>query len=177
MALAQSFSINEEFFLRSPVLADAENLCIVKNNKLAALTLEKDNNGFSLEDMQNWINYHNVHSENAIFVIEDKLNYKIIGHVGLYDIDVAEKTCVFGILIGLPEYWNKGIGTLVTIKMIEIAFEVYGLNLIKLHVLLSHQAGIHLYEKLGFIRKEIIPSGTIKNGILTDIVVMELNKP
>jgi len=163
------------FNLRKPTLDDTEQLLEVKNNINAAVTLENDNTGFNIADIKNWINFHNSNSNNDIFVIEHINAKLVIGHAGLYNIQNGMAD--FGILIGLPTYWNRGIGTTITKQIIAIGFIQHNLNTINLKVLASHSAAIAVYKKIGFKEIDLKPGGTIKNGKPADLLIMQIHKP
>ncbi len=163
-----------QFTLRKPTVADVPQLLEVKNNTEAAATLEKDNSGYNEQGIKNWINSHNTNPGNDLYVIIDNATKTIIGHAGLYNIQSA--TADFGILIGLPNYWNRGIGTLITKQIIEIGFRQHKLSTINLNVLAEHTAAIAVYKKIGFKETSIITGETIKNGKPTDILIMQINK-
>ncbi len=145
----------------------------VKNNRAAAEWLEKDNNGYSLDDIRAWIAYHQQKPENLILAIEDRTNELIIGHAGLYDMDTVSGTCTFGILIGRPEYWHKGIGKAATVAMTDIAFHTPGIHTVRLHVLNEHTSAINMYMAVGFERVALLKDHTIKQGIPKDVLLME----
>jgi lipopolysaccharide/colanic/teichoic acid biosynthesis glycosyltransferase/RimJ/RimL family protein N-acetyltransferase len=167
--------LKDHVILRPLRMSDAEQLLPVKNNTEAAQWLENDPKVFSLEDMKAWITYHQNKESNLILAIEDKSKHCIIGHAGLYDIDPEKGICVFGILIGLPAYWNLGIGRAATEAMIHIAWNTPGIHTIELRVLHKNERAIALYRSLGFVREELLQNATIKNGVPTDVVKMLLH--
>lgn len=166
--------LNEKYVLRPPALKDAEQLLAVKNNTIAAALLESDHEPFDLQGMQAWIKFHHKEEKNLVLLIEDAENKKVIGHVGLYDIDSIKKSATFGILIGLPEYWNKGIGKLATDKMIKLGRINYHLKEVNLHVLEKNSHAYHLYENLGFEQQTILENAVTKNGVPENIIKMKL---
>ncbi|HNV99964.1 MAG TPA: GNAT family protein, partial [Chitinophagales bacterium] len=111
---------------------------------------------------------------NKLFILEDIAHRQIIGHCGLYDFDVANGNCVFGILIGLPDYWQGGIGFAATMATIAEARKIDGIHQIHLHVLKENTRAIHIYEKAGFKTTRILTAHVVKNGMAKDIVHMTL---
>lgn len=170
---AQRFiEIQDGIRMRPLAIADGKMLLAIKNNREAAAFLENDPPEFTQSSIQNWITFHLQKKENKIFVLEDTHKHTIIGHCGLYDIDESAGTCVFGILIGLPEYWNKGIGFAATQACISEAKKISGMQHMHLHVLSENTRAIHIYERLGFKTKRILTAHTTKNGIPKDVVHM-----
>ena len=144
----KSIRISDQIILRKPVPNDATQLLEVKNNREGAAMLEHENSGYTLKDIQNWIWFHLNNPQNLVYAIVDHENKKIIGHVGFYDIQ--NHGCDFGILIGLPSYWHKGIGLIVTKKMLHIGFKELYLNKIFLSVLQKNVRAVELYKQIGF---------------------------
>lgn len=140
--------ISDRFILRKPVPNDAAQLLEVKNNKEASAMLEHENKGYSLNDIQKWTLFHLNNPLNLVFAIVDEPSQKIIGHAGFYD--MQNNACDYGILIGLPEYWHKGIGSLVTEKLLIIGFTQFGLKKVFLSVLKINTRAIELYQRVGF---------------------------
>ena len=168
---------DKHLVLRLPTTEDANDLCEAKNNREAANLLEGNNKGYTVADIQNWIAYHNEKSSNHILAIEDALKNKVIGHVGLYDIDKFVGTAEFGILIGLPEYWGGGLGTAATRKILEIGFQEMELNRISLHVLSDNSRAIAVYAKLGFVVEGELRAAARKGDELKNVTIMSvLNK-
>lgn len=165
------------FTLRKPTVEDVPALLIVKNNPLAASKLTDATKQYSTEDIEKWIQFHNNNINNNIQVIIAGDDNRIIGHVGFYDINNENKSAIFGILIGLPEYWGSGIGTAVTQQFINYGFYQLQLNEIQLTVLESNEPAIKIYQKLGFtIITNNNPGGIIKNGRTESILTMQLLK-
>lgn len=160
--------------MRPLAISDAEGLLQVKNNKEAALLLENDPPEFTHETIQTWIAYHLQKKENSIYILEDINQRLIFGHCGLYDIDIAAGSCIFGILIGLPAYWHKGIGLAATFATIAEAKKIKGMQHLQLHVLQENTRAIHIYEKAGFKTSRILTGHTLKNGVAKDTVHMTL---
>ena len=143
-----SIRVSDQIFLRKPVPNDATQLLEVKNNREASAMLEHENSGYTLKDIQNWIWFHLNNPKNLVYAIVDLENKIIIGHVGFYEIQ--DHGCDFGILIGLPSYWHKGIGLIVTKKMLQIGFKELYLNKIFLSVLQKNVRAFELYKRIGF---------------------------
>ena len=160
--------------MRPLSVSDAAGLLPVKNNRDAAQLLESEPLVFTLETMQKWITFHLEKKVNKLFILEDIAHRQIIGHCGLYDIDVANGNCVFGILIGLPDYWQGGIGFAATMATIAEARKIDGIHQIHLHVLKENTRAIHIYEKAGFKTTRILTAHVVKNGMAKDIVHMTL---
>lgn len=77
----------------------------------------------------------------------------------------------FGIAI-VEEYWNSGLGTLLTKEILEYAQKA-GFEQVELGVYEDNPRAIHLYEKLGFQKYGIIPKAfKLKDDTYRDEVQM-----
>lgn len=79
----------------------------------------------------------------------------------------------FGVSV-LKEYWGLGIGSILLRTLIQWAEEGQVIKKINLCVRSDHQAGIHLYEKFGFIREGLETRGLQINGRYYDFIHMGL---
>lgn len=100
---------------------------------------------------EEWIKRNAINQNNIVLVIE--FEGKLIGTAGFHSIDWVNRSTEYGIAIYDPNYWNKGIGTEVTMLMLKYAFEYLNLNRVWLRVVENNQRAIHVYEKCGFIKE------------------------
>ena len=166
--------IKKHLILRSPEAGDVNSLLAVKNNREAAKTLAGNNLGYERSDIEKWIDYHLSNQSNEICVIE--YEGLVIGHVGFYNLDTKLKCAEFGILIGLPAYWGRGLGKLVTNEFINYGFDILGLSRITLEVLEENVKAIAIYEKLGFRFSDDGYKTVSKDGVQKKIVQMYLSR-
>src|SRR2546429_5268106 len=62
----------------------------------------------TLETVQAWYTQYFSRAENKLFAVYcDKA---LIGYGTLEHIDTTHRSCEIGIVIGNPDYWNKGVG-------------------------------------------------------------------
>lgn len=113
-------------------------------------------------------------------IINDNDEY--LGTISLKDIDWDAKTAEYAISLRRSAQ-GKGIATLATEKVLEIAFEQLNLNRVFLNVLSENKKAIHLYEKCGFVyegefRKHLYLKGELKDlkwySVLKEEYVMEI---
>lgn len=85
---------------------------------------------------------------------DSKSNQKIQKLIGKIDIQFSEfeEKSKIGIIIGLPEFWNKGIGTLSLKAVIDYLFCLKFYK-IKADVFQSNSRSIHIFSKLGFVEE------------------------
>jgi len=108
--------------------------------------------------------------------IIDQADGQCLGYAGLSDIDLTYRTGEYFIFIGDKESWNKGIGTEVTKRVVEIGFEELQLETILLTVSAHHPAGLTAYERAGFSVDGRHRQRSAVAGEYKDNVVMSIQK-
>ena len=105
-----------------------------------------------------------------------QINYEkeVIGLVSLSNIDWANSSAEYGILIGNPDYWGLGIGSATTKLIIDYVFYQIGLNRLSLNVLSTNNRAITLYQKLGFKTEGTLRECVLINGQRYDNLVMSI---
>ncbi len=86
----------------------------------------------------------------AIRLLEEE---RIVGTVGLDEIEWPNRVASLGIGIGCPDDWGKGYGTEATNLLIRYAFNELNLFRLQLTVFEFNSRAIALYEKLKFQRE------------------------
>lgn len=81
-------------------------------------------------------------------IVNEKDEY--LGTISLKDIDWEAKVAEYAISMR-SAVQGKGIATIATQRILEVAFEQLKLNRVFLNVLSENEKAIHLYEKCGFI--------------------------
>ena len=164
----------ENLFLRRPNLDDVEAIYNLKNNERAAYLLGGVFSKYSLDDIVNWINFHNNNHSEVLLVIEDRSVGRLIGHVGLYKIDKVAKKTELGILIADDESRGKGYGTKVTKLMVNYAFNELGLHKVTAEVLSENLPSISMFKKCGFLVDGCLRDDIFKNGRFYDVLCMSI---
>lgn len=80
-----------------------------------------------------------------------------VGSFQLKRIDPDRKTCEFGIIMQNDAVKNRGIGTEAIRAGIRIAHDEYHIETVIGDTMSRNKRMIHVFEKLGFIRTEIVP--------------------
>jgi RimJ/RimL family protein N-acetyltransferase len=166
--------INDFLSLRKPNMEDIDDLFILKNDEETNLLLGGFSNGYSKEDIANWIGFHNNAKDECLYVIvkkEDNIEV-IIGHVGFYNIDFRISKAEFAISISNKNYRGKGFGKICTEFMINFAFENLNLNKIELSLLSVNKVAYDFYLKQGFVQEGLLKYSQFKNGFYHDVVLM-----
>lgn len=125
-------------------------------------------------DLEWYDNYMKCRGNNVRCAICKKDSNKVIGNVGLINIDYIHRKCEFYIIIGEENNQSQGIGFLATSKMIEHAFMNLNLHRVELSVLEDNIKAIGLYEKVGFRKEGVLRNAIFKNGIYKNLIYMSL---
>jgi len=125
--------------------------------------------------------YDEIASSNDItFLIRERLSGEPIGTTSLAEIDFPNRTAVFGIVIGEASARGKGFGSETTRLMLDYAFNLLGLNSVRLGVASFNPAGIRAYTKAGFretgrLRERWWHEGALHDEVLMDCLAREFN--
>ncbi len=84
------------------------------------------------------------------YAIIDLENDKLIGNVGLTDINHLHRTAEIGIFIGDKSYWNKGYGGEAMKLLLKYSFSYLNLRNVMLRVFAYNERAVRCYEKIGF---------------------------
>ena len=85
--------------------------------------------------------------------IELKDKSKLIGTIGLRDIDWSKHIAEASLFIGDKREWGKGYGTEAMKLLLEIGFKELDLKVIQLHTDPHNLRARHVFEKVGFREK------------------------
>lgn len=102
----------------------------------------------TLEGERSWLE-RNIDND-GMFCIVEKESDKLIGNIGLKDINHLHRTATLGIFIGDKECRNKGYGTDAIKLLLDYGFNYLNLKNIKLDVFEFNQRAKACYEKCGF---------------------------
>lgn len=103
-----------------------------------------------------------------------KNTQQLIGYAGISGISTLNKSGEYFIFIGDKNQWGKGIGTIVTQKVIAYGFEVLNLNRIMLTVSQPNIGGVKAYERAGFKIEGVLREACYREGAFHDKIVMSI---
>lgn len=84
------------------------------------------------------------------FTIYELATLRPIGNTALAQVDHANRTATFGLVIGEKGCWGKGYGTEATRLVLDYGFTLLGLHNILLTVFSFNERGIRAYRRAGF---------------------------
>ena len=116
-----------------------------------------------------------------IFGIETIQEQKLIGSLGLHNVDWRNRTAEFGIAIWNKQYWEQGLGAEATNLILKYAFEQLNLNRVELRVFEFNERAKAMYANVGFQqvgrrRKAIYRDGMYYDELLMDYLKEEWDK-
>lgn len=156
--------IGKKIILKTIQKTDAEDLYENIKDK----EISKYSGPYSSTSIRNAIKYIKKCSDNIqkkesyCLGIYLKENNKLIGNIGLIDLDWKNKKCEIGFWIG-KNFWNKGYMTEAVLLITEYGFKT--LNL--------HKISAVFHEQNIGSEKVLIKSGFKKEGILKDSIFLE----
>jgi RimJ/RimL family protein N-acetyltransferase len=106
---------------------------------------------FSKKKTKEWFEKDLEENEKSnFFMVRTLEDDKLIGFIGLFDIQGNHQNAYVGIGIGEREYWGRGYGTDAMNIMLRYAFTALNLLRVSLGVFEYNQRGVRSYEKAGF---------------------------
>ena len=117
-----------------------------------------------------------------VLTIVDKKTHTPIGACGFDKIHPTNRSADFFIVIGEPDFRNKGYGKEAAILTLDYGFNILNLNSIWLGVYSFNKNALAMYERIGFkqagvLREAIYVAGKYYDVILMDIVESEFESP
>lgn len=114
-----------------------------------------------------------------IFGIET-LEGKLIGNIGLHDINWKDRKAVLGIVIGEKEYWGQGYGSDAIRTLLSFCFTRMNLRRVSLSVWEYNKRAQRCYEKCGFqvegrLRKAHFYGGEYHDEIVMSVLAEEFH--
>jgi RimJ/RimL family protein N-acetyltransferase len=95
------------------------------------------------------------------------------GNVGLHELDAVNDNARLGVILR-QEMWGQGLAGEALCGLMDHAFRAMRLHKVYLNVFASNAGGIHLYERLGFVREGVLRSEYKLRGGYQDLVRMSL---
>jgi RimJ/RimL family protein N-acetyltransferase len=92
-----------------------------------------------------------------------------LGYGTLEHIDTTHRSGEIGIVIGNPDYWNKGVGASVVKRLITLAFTRYHLHRVYAVIQGGNIASMRCFEKVGFQHEGRLRDARYVNGAFIDV--------
>jgi len=148
LSFAEKPTITGKRVLLRPVdPADAAGLAAIDDE---ALRLTGTQRKASLKKLRNWYATRADHADRLDLSIIDRASGQWAGEVVLNNLDRANRSCGFRIMLGDAEFRDRGLGTEASRLVLAHAFEVVGIHRVELQVYANNPRAKHVYDKLGF---------------------------
>lgn len=125
----------------------------------------------------------NLDRENSVtFTVFELEGLKMIGESVLWEIDHRHGTAMFGITIGLKDYWGRGYGSEASRLVLDYGFRFLNLYNIGLITTSFNVRGLRAYQKIGFKeigqrRGTVLLNGQRYDDIYMDLLASEFESP
>ena len=163
--------IGKKCFLSPIEMSDAEQYTIWLNDQDVVTNLSLSTAVITVEGEKRFLtslsNGHN-------YGIIDSNTEKLIGNIGLMDVNHIHKSAEIGVFIGNKDYWGKGYGSEALSLLIDYSYQTLNLHNIMLRVYSFNERAIKCYENIGFKKIGIIREAITKNQQTHDIVLMDI---
>lgn len=101
---------------------------------------------------------------------------KLIGTVGIREINYPARSAVIFIVIGEQEYWNYGYGTDALIVFVKFLFSQWNFHRLSLDTWDGNQRALQAYQKIGFQIEGTQREARYIHGTYHDAILMGLLK-
>jgi diamine N-acetyltransferase len=166
---------NDKIKLRAPDLTDLDVIYKWENDT-ELWYLSQTQIPFSRFDVEQFIlqGNHDLYTEKQFrFMIETKLDQKIVGAIDLFDFDPKNKRAGIGILID-KDYRELGLGSQALGLLIDYAKDVLNLHQLYCNILMSNLVSLHLFKKKHFQEIGVKKDWIFIKGKYHDEVVLQL---
>jgi RimJ/RimL family protein N-acetyltransferase len=120
---------------------------------------------------ERWFEEYLRDEQRHIFGIET-LDGRLIGNIGLENINWKDSNAALGIVIGEKEYWDEGYGTEAIISLLDFVFREMNIHRVYLRVFEDNHRAIRCYEKCGFKLEGRLREAHFSDGEYCDELVM-----
>jgi RimJ/RimL family protein N-acetyltransferase len=121
----------------------------------------------TLKEVQEWYTQYFAQAENKLFAVyADTI---LIGYATLEHLDTTHRSGEIGIVIGNPDYWNKGVGASVVRRLTTLAFTRYHLHRVYAVIQGGNIASKRCFEKVGFQHEGRLRDTRYVNGAFIDL--------
>lgn len=125
---------------------------------------------YTLEDARRWID--DSRPGEIVWAIEDLADGQFAGVTGLNDIDHRNRHCWWGIWIGPPSRWGRGLGTEACLLATGYAFRHLGMEKVCLSVYETNPRARRVYERCGYVLEGSLPRDALVHGRLVTRHIM-----
>jgi ribosomal-protein-alanine N-acetyltransferase len=167
------FLIGPSVYLRPLEPADAQPLAAWLNDAEVTRHLRRYQ-PMTLAEEEGFLRRVSESATDLVLGIALRADDRLVGATGLHNLDARNRHAEFGIFIGDKSVWGKGHGTEATRLVLRHAFDTLNLHRVWLHVYEYNEAGLRLYQKVGFRTEGRLRQDNFRDGRYWDTLVMAL---
>lgn len=164
--------VGERIYLSPRNIEDVEKYAKWMNDFETTDYLARSHQVMTIEAEKRYLEEHI--NEEAVFAIIDCNKDKLIGTVGLHQVNHLKRKATLGIFIGDKEYREKGYGTEAIRLILDYGFNYLNLNNIKLDLMEFNERALACYKKCGFKEYGRRRKCEFINGKYYDIIEMDI---
>jgi RimJ/RimL family protein N-acetyltransferase len=166
----------ERLLLRPLKLDDAAILAKLAGRREIADTTLAIPHPYSQDQARKWIETQigpRGTTHEVVFAITAKEGSRLIGTVGLRDIDKEHSQAELGFWVGV-EFWGKGYATEASAAVLRFGFEELKLNRIYAQHMARNPASGRVLEKIGMRREGCLRQRVSKWGVFEDVILLAI---
>jgi len=166
--------IGEKTIIRAMNLDDIKYLLEWREDPEISFFLGKEL-PISIEMQKRW--YEKTLNDNSKkkFIIETN-DHKVIGMLGIMDIDLKNRHCECGITIGVKEYWGQGFAVDTLKVIITFLFKEWNMNRIYAKIFEYNEKSMNLFKSLDFQVDGKMKDFIYTDGKFYDMFVLSIKK-
>jgi RimJ/RimL family protein N-acetyltransferase len=163
----------KKVFLRPIIRDDIVHFNLWKNDENVYKYLGGGYQPISIHQQEKWMDsLMNMTDQDRRFTICD-LNEKPVGMIGLYNINWIHRVCEIGVFIGDKASVGKGYAKEACKSLERYAAKYLNIRKIRLNVVSENDAGIALWNSLGYKKIGEYKKERFIEGRYTDLTLME----
>jgi len=164
--------LGDRIYLSPRSLEDAEKYTEWMNDFQITDYTGRSHQTMSIEAEKRYLEEHA--KEDTVFAIVEKDTDKLLGTVGLHQVDNIKRRATLGIFIGEEDYRSKGYGTEAVRLILDFGFNYLNLNNIKLDLMEFNERALKCYIKCGFKEYGRRRKCNFINGKYYDTIEMDI---
>ena len=142
------------------------------NTKESQLLLRNVNSKLKYKDLKKWLETNKKNGD-ILYAIYLKSNNQFIGTTRISLINRTDKSCTLGRLIGENTNRSKGLGSIVTKKVLQLAFKKLKLNKVWAEVYVTNKRSLKSHMKAGLFIAGVKKFHRPQNKKFVDIIYLE----
>ncbi|NIN67136.1 MAG: GNAT family N-acetyltransferase [Anaerolineae bacterium] len=127
----------------------------------------------SVAEEEQWFEAQLKDDTSRIFGIETEEG-RLIGNIGLHNLDWKNRNALLGIVIAEREYWGRGYGTDAVTTLLDFAFNEMNLHRVSLSVYEFNERAVRCHEKCGFRHEGRAREALFRDGSYHDHFLMAI---